>query len=76
MCECSCDFILGTLGLLYTKGEGCAVNKELSLKWLKKSADSGSIYGSGLLSHYYYTMKMYSKAVEIAKKYVFSFIMS
>jgi TPR repeat protein len=58
---------MGTLGLLYMKGHGCAANKELALKWFKKSAENGSIYGSGLLSNYYYSNKMYSKAVEMAR---------
>jgi TPR repeat protein len=49
------------------KGHGCAANKELALKWFKKSAENGSIYGSGLLSNYYYSNKMYSKAVEMAR---------
>lgn len=59
---------MGTLGLLYMRGEGCLEDRELSLKWLKKSSDSGSVYGSGLLANYYYSTKMYSKAVEVAKR--------
>ncbi|XP_019848793.1 PREDICTED: LRP2-binding protein-like isoform X1 [Amphimedon queenslandica] len=58
---------MGTLGLLYMRGEGCLEDRELSLKWLKKSSDNGSIYGSGLLANYYYSTKMYSKAVEVAQ---------
>ena len=53
---------------MYMKGQGCKKDKELSLKWLKKSAEIGSIYGTGLLSNYYYSMKMFCKAVDIAKR--------
>lgn len=60
--------LAGTLGLLYLKGQGCKEDKELSLKWLKKSAENGSIYGTGLLCNYYYSMKMYSKAVDVARR--------
>ena len=59
---------MAALGLLYLEGDSCKQDKEASLKWLKKSAETGSIYGTGLLSYYYYCNKMYSKAVETAQK--------
>ena len=58
------------VGLLHLKGEGCVKSKEHSLKWLKKSAESGSIYGTGLLAYFYYSSKLYSKAIEIAQRSV------
>lgn len=59
---------MAALGLFYLEGNSCKQDKEASLKWLKMSVETGSIYGTGLLTYYYYTNKMYSKAVETAKK--------
>ena len=54
---------------MYSKGEGCSKSKEMALKWLKKASDSGSVYGTGMLTHYYYVTKLYSKAIETAQRY-------
>lgn len=59
---------MAAVGLLHLKGEGCVKSREHSLKWLKKSAECGSIYGTGLLAYFYYSSKLYSKAIEIAQR--------
>lgn len=54
------------LGLMYLRGQGGNEGDEEGLKWLKKSAAGGCVYGTGLLAHVYYTRKLFSKAAETA----------
>ena len=56
------------MGLLYLKGEGCKKDRETALYWMKRSSEGGSIYGTGILSHYYYCNKFFTRAVETAHK--------
>ena len=41
------------------------------MQWFKRSAEGGSIYGTGILSYHYYIKKFFTKAVETALKYVY-----
>jgi len=43
-------------------------NEDNALKWLKKSSDDGCVYGAGLLAHFYFIRKLFSKAAETAFK--------
>ena len=36
---------------------------------MKRSSEGGSIYGTGILSHYYYCNKFFTRAVETAHRY-------
>ncbi len=61
--------LLAALGLMHSKGDGCQKSKEMALQLLKKSVDKGSVYGIGMLTHCYYSSKLFSKAIEVAQRY-------
>ncbi len=63
------NFFLAAIGVMHFKGEGCKKSKECALRWLKRSCDKGSIYGTGMLTQYYYSIKLYRNAIEIAQRY-------
>ena len=53
---------------MHSKGEGCPKSKETALQILKKSVERGSVYGIGMLTHCYYSSKLFSKAIEVAQR--------
>lgn len=61
---------IAALGQLYHRGKGYHKDAQTALYWMKKSAQGGSVYGTGVLSHYYYCSKFYTKAVETAYRYI------
>ena len=68
MCLCILSPPTAALGLLYIKGQGCAKDDKAGMQWFKRSAEGGSIYGTGILSYHYYVKKLFTKAVETALK--------
>ena len=59
---------VAALGLLHLRGEGCQKDREIALRWMKRSSESGCVYGTGVLAHHYYCSKLFTKAVETAHR--------
>ncbi|XP_064382779.1 LRP2-binding protein-like isoform X2 [Halichondria panicea] len=57
---------MASLGLLCVRSSNHG--DEEGLQWLKRSCVGGCVYGTGLLSHFYFIRKLFSKAAETAFK--------
>ncbi|XP_068134806.1 LRP2-binding protein isoform X2 [Hyperolius riggenbachi] len=60
----------GALGVMYLYGQGIQRNLEFALECLKEAAERGNVYAQGHLVSFYYHRKLYTKAVELAKRIV------
>ena len=49
-------------------GHGCKRDEEEGFEWLRKAAQIGNVYGTGLLALNYFRKKLFSKAVECANR--------
>ncbi|OCT96902.1 hypothetical protein XELAEV_18009119mg [Xenopus laevis] len=60
----------GALGVMYLYGNGIKKNVQAAIECLKEAAERGNVYAQGHLVSCYYQRKLYTKAVELAKKIV------
>ncbi|KAM9329501.1 LRP2-binding protein [Gastrophryne carolinensis] len=60
----------GALGVMYLYGQGIQRNLQSALECLKEAAERGNVYAQGHLVTFYYRMKLYTKAAELAKRIV------
>ncbi|KAM8940433.1 LRP2-binding protein isoform 2-T2 [Pelodytes ibericus] len=60
----------GVLGVMYLTGQGTKKNLQFASECLKEAAERGNTYAQGYLVAYYYHMKFYTLAAELAKKII------
>jgi len=58
---------------MYREGLGVAKNLDKAFICLKDAASRGNVYAMGHLTAYYYHCKLYTKAMELATRCVFTF---
>ncbi|KAM4807580.1 LRP2-binding protein [Rhinophrynus dorsalis] len=58
----------GVLGVMYLKGQGIRKDLQSAMECLKAASERGNLYAQGNLVGYYYQRKLYTMAVELAKK--------
>jgi len=58
---------------MYLEGLGVKKNLDKAFICLKDAASRGNVYAMGHLAAYYYQCKLYTKAMELAAQYVFTF---
>ena len=63
--------LIAAVGLMSLQGRGCPQNEPAGLQWLKKATDGASLYGAGLLALHYFNSKLFSKAAEVAYRYMY-----
>jgi len=71
--RCNFFYILGALGVMYLQGLGVEKNLDKAFICLKDAASRGNVYAMGHLTAYYYQCKLYTKAVELGARCVFTF---
>ena len=70
MCIVQFFYILGALGVMYREGLGVEKNLNKAFICLKDASSRGNVYAMGQLAAYYYQCKLYTKAMELAGRYV------
>ena len=58
---------------MYLEGFGVKKNLDKAFICLKDATRRGNVYAMGHLIAYYYQNKLYTKAMELAARYVFTF---
>ena len=62
----------GALGVMYEYGIGVRRNTDSAYVCLKGASDRGNVYAMGNLVAHYYGRKLYTKAADLASRYVTS----
>ena len=60
----------GAMGVMYMLGLGTRKDHDSAFVCLREAAERGNVYAMGNLVAYYYRHKLYTKAVQLAGRYV------
>lgn len=61
----------GALGVMFEYGIGVEQNIQSAFECLKGAAVRGNVYAQGNLAVHYYRRKLFNKAADVAKRFVF-----